>query len=179
SELREVLVNMVFNAVDAMPQGGRLMLSAEEVNNSIEIAISDTGIGMNPEIRSRVFDPFFTTKGKAGMGLGLAVCYGIIQRHEGSIEIDSEVGQGTTFRIRLPIAETKPQTEILKEPATLLTLVRNSLAPRILVVDDEACVRDLLVDILEGEGYEVTLAENGEEALKLFDSKIFKAVFTD
>src|SRR6266545_1232928 len=134
SELREVLVNMVFNAVDAMPEGGRLVLSAEEVNDSIEIAVSDTGMGMSPEIRSRIFDPFFTTKGKGGMGLGLAVCYGIIQRHEGTIEIESEVGQGTTFRIRLPIAEAKPQTEIAHHPPTRLTLVRDSKAPRILVV---------------------------------------------
>src|SRR4030095_7732440 len=82
SELREVLVNMVFNAVDAMPNGGQLTLSANEVNGTIEIAVADSGMGMSPEIRSRIFDPFFTTKGKAGMGLGLAVSYGIIKRHE-------------------------------------------------------------------------------------------------
>jgi signal transduction histidine kinase/ActR/RegA family two-component response regulator len=179
SELREVLVNMVFNAVDAMPEGGRLTLSAEDVNDSIEIAVSDTGMGMNPEIRSRVFDPFFTTKGKAGMGLGLAVCYGIIQRHEGSVEIESEVGQGTTFRIRLPIARVHSQAQTQYEPVTRLALVRNSKAPSILVVDDEKCVRELLIDILESEGFDVTLAENGEEALKLFDARRFKAVFTD
>src|SRR2546428_328280 len=103
SELREVLVNMVFNAVDAMPEGGRLTLAAEERDGSVEILVSDTGIGMSAEVRSRVFDPFFTTKGNAGMGLGLAVCYGIIQRHEGGIEVESEVGRGTTFRIKLPI----------------------------------------------------------------------------
>ena len=179
SELREVLVNMVFNAVDAMPEGGRLTLSAEDVNDSIEISVRDTGIGMDPEIRSRVFDPFFTTKGKTGMGLGLAVCYGIIQRHEGAINIESEVGRGTTFRIRLPIAETNVKAAILEEPSPRLTLVRNSLAPRILIVDDEECVRELLIDILESEGYKVIQAENGEEALKLFDAQPFKAVFTD
>src|ERR1051325_5880368 len=179
SELREVLVNMVFNAVDAMPEGGRLTLSAEEVNDSIAISVSDTGMGMNHDIRSRVFDPFFTTKGKAGMGLGLAVCYGIIQRHEGTIEIESEVGEGTTFRIRLPIAETVAKAEILEQSTPRLTLVRNSTAPRILVVDDEEAVRQLLMEILEIEGYEVTVAENGEEALRHFDAGRFKAVFTD
>jgi signal transduction histidine kinase/ActR/RegA family two-component response regulator len=179
SELREVLVNMVFNAVDAMPEGGRLTLSAEEVNDRIEIAVSDTGTGMSPETRSRVFDPFFTTKGKAGMGLGLAVCYGIIQRHEGVVEIESELGRGTTFRIRLPIGEAKLQTEAPQKLSVPLTLVRGTKAPGILVVDDEECVRNLLVDILESEGYEVTLAQNGEEALKLFDPRRFKAVFTD
>ena len=115
SELREVLVNMVFNAVDAMPEGGRLALSAEEVDGAIEIAVTDTGVGMSPDVSSRVFDPFFTTKGKAGMGLGLAVCYGIIQRHQGTVEVKSELGQGTTFRIRLPIAETKAITEAPEE----------------------------------------------------------------
>jgi signal transduction histidine kinase/ActR/RegA family two-component response regulator len=179
SELREVLVNMVFNAVDAMPEGGRLTLSAKETRGSIEIAVSDTGIGMSPEIRSRIFDPFFTTKGKAGMGLGLAVCYGIIQRHEGTIEIESEVGQGTSFRIKLPIAEAKPVTETPKEAGARLTLVPISSLPKILVVDDEQCIRELLIDILESEGYEVTLAENGEEALRFFDATSFRAVFTD
>jgi len=170
---------MVFNAVDAMPEGGRLTLSAEEVEGSVEIAISDTGMGMSPDVRSRIFDPFFTTKGKAGMGLGLAVCYGIIQRHNGTIEIKSEIGQGTRFSIRLPITEAKPKTEIQNEAGVRLTLVSNSIAPKILVVDDEQSVRGLLIEILESEGYEVTAAENGHEALQLFDAETFKAVFTD
>jgi signal transduction histidine kinase/ActR/RegA family two-component response regulator len=179
SELREVLVNMVFNAVDAMPAGGQLTLSANERDGFVEISISDTGTGMNQEVRSRVFDPFFTTKGEAGMGLGLAVCYGIIQRHEGTIEVESRSGQGTTFRIKLAIAEIKPAT--LTEVATgpRLTLVSSSNSPRILVVDDEECIRELLSDILDREGYEVTLAESGSEALELFDTQSFKAVFTD
>lgn len=179
SELREVLVNMVFNAVDAMPQGGRLTLSAEEVAGSIKISVADTGIGMSPEIRSRIFDPFFTTKGKAGMGLGLAVCYGIIQRHEGAVEVESELGQGTTFRISLPIAEGGMMTASQKESGTRLTLVSLSSLPKILVVDDEECVRELLIDILESEGFDVTLAENGEQALTFFNAIPFKAVFTD
>ncbi|MDQ2921773.1 MAG: ATP-binding protein [Acidobacteriota bacterium] len=179
SELREVLINMVFNAVDAMPEGGRLTLAAEERNGSVEISISDTGIGMTHEVRSRIFDPFFTTKGNAGMGLGLAVCYGIIQRHEGVIEVESEVGRGTTFLLRLPIAEAKalPVDELVSTPR--LTLVPTSNSPRILVADDESSVRELLGDILESEGFEVTLAENGHEALRLYDTGSFHAVFTD
>ncbi len=101
SELREVLVNMVFNAVDAMPDGGQLTLAAEDDNDCVVISVGDTGSGMAPEVKSRIFDPFFTTKGKAGMGLGLAVSFGIIRRHEGSVEVDSEVGVGTRFKIRL------------------------------------------------------------------------------
>ncbi|MGQ0763551.1 MAG: hybrid sensor histidine kinase/response regulator [Acidobacteriota bacterium] len=179
SELREVLVNIVFNAVDAMPEGGRLTLSAAEVNGAIELAVRDTGTGMSPEVRSRVFDPFFTTKGKAGMGLGLAVCYGIIQRHGGVIEIESEPGQGTTFLIKLPIAEAKAAPEPRIDIIPRLTLVPSPSLPAILVVDDERSVRELLAEILTGEGYDVTVAENGEEALKFFDAQTFTAVLTD
>lgn len=103
SELRDVLVNMVFNAVDAMPRGGQLTLSARDSGQHVIVSVADTGVGMLPEVRSRIFDPFFTTKGVEGMGLGLAVSYGTILRHEGTIEVDSEVGQGTTFRIILPL----------------------------------------------------------------------------
>jgi CheY-like chemotaxis protein len=179
SELREVLVNMVFNAVDAMPEGGTLTLSAEEVEGSIEIAVSDTGTGMSEEVRSRIFDPFFTTKGKAGLGLGLAVSYGIIRRHEGTVEAESEVGRGTTFKIRLPIASGAaklPPTGELIMPATMPA---NSNRTRILVVDDEEYVRELLRDVLENEGYQVVLADGGHEALALFDVMSFDAVFTD
>jgi len=179
SELREVLVNMVFNAVDAMPEGGQLALSAEEVDGSIEIAVSDTGVGMSPDVRSRVLEPFFTTKGEAGMGLGLAVCYGIIQRHQGSVEVKSELGQGTVFRIRLPIAEAKLTTNAQAETPARLKLVQSSNSPKILVVDDEQYVRELLADFLESEGFEVTLAENGTIALRLFEQQTFEAVFTD
>ncbi|HET9712734.1 MAG TPA: ATP-binding protein, partial [Pyrinomonadaceae bacterium] len=89
SELREVLVNMVFNAIDAMPEGGTLSLSTRTVNESVIVKVVDTGVGMYPEVRSRIFDPFFTTKGKAGLGLGLAVSFGIIRRHGGNIEVES------------------------------------------------------------------------------------------
>jgi CheY-like chemotaxis protein len=180
SEMREVLVNMVFNAVDAMPEGGRLTLSAQDIGDTVEICVIDTGTGMNSEVRSRIFDPFFTTKGNAGMGLGLAVCYGIIQRHQGTVEVESEVGEGTTFRIKLPVTEAKPAAEPETGPiVNHLTLVPDSSAPTILVVDDEQPVRELLSEILEGEGYLVKMAENGSDALKLFDSGNFQAVFTD
>jgi CheY-like chemotaxis protein/anti-sigma regulatory factor (Ser/Thr protein kinase) len=179
SELREVLVNMVFNAVDAMPEGGRLTLFAEQLDGFVQISVSDTGIGMTQEVRSRIFDPFFTTKGNAGMGLGLAVCYGIIQRHQGSIEVESEVGHGATFRIKLPVAEAQPVVKTPADTIARLKLVSNSTSPRILVVDDESSVRELLADILQSEGYEVSLAESGREALALFDTGNYEAIFTD
>jgi signal transduction histidine kinase/ActR/RegA family two-component response regulator len=176
-ELREVLVNMVFNAVDAMPLGGTLTLSTGEAGEEVEICVTDTGTGMSEEVRSRIFDPFFTTKGKAGMGLGLSVSYGIIRRHEGAVAVESEVGRGTTFRMRFPKAG---------EAALPLKAVPAPLPPshrtghlRILVVDDEDYVRELLSDILEREGCEVVLAAEGREAVELFEAQAFDAVFTD
>jgi signal transduction histidine kinase len=177
-ELREVLVNMVFNAVDAMPQGGTLTLSTRELGEEVEIRVTDTGTGMTEEVRAKVFDPFFTTKGKAGMGLGLSVSYGIIRRHEGQVEVASEVGRGTTFRVRLPKAGAAASlpAESVPPPEPPARDVRSL---RILVVDDEDYVRELLSDILEREGCEVTLAAEGREALRLYEAGEFDAVFTD
>ncbi|HEX8459450.1 MAG TPA: ATP-binding protein [Pyrinomonadaceae bacterium] len=178
SELREVLVNMVFNAVDAMPAGGTLTLATREVNGAVEISIADSGTGMSDEVRSRIFDPFFTTKGKTGMGLGLAVSYGIIRRHEGTVEVESETGRGTTFRITLPSAKTgvKPQAgSDGQQPAT----VAESFRTKFLVVDDEESVRELLHDILVAEGHEVIVAASGREALALFAETTFAAVLMD
>ncbi|HEX8559170.1 MAG TPA: ATP-binding protein, partial [Pyrinomonadaceae bacterium] len=180
SELREVLVNLVFNAVDAMPQGGTLTLSTRETNGAVELAVADTGVGMAEEVRSRVFDPFFTTKGKAGMGLGLAVSYGIIRRHEGGIEVESEVGRGTVFRIKLPAAGNVAAPEHTSEPPAITLMPQRPGATRFLVVDDEENVRGLLRDVLESEGYDVTLASGGREALEAFSAAgPFDALFTD
>jgi signal transduction histidine kinase/ActR/RegA family two-component response regulator len=176
-ELREVLVNMVFNAVDAMPEGGTLTLSTQESGGAVEICVSDTGTGMSEDVRSRIFDPFFTTKGKSGMGLGLSVSYGIIRRHEGSVEVESEVKKGTTFHLRFPKADGASVPARAAAPPQLHERADGSL--RILVVDDEDYVRELLYDILAREGCEVALASEGPEALRLFDAREFDAVFTD
>lgn len=185
SELREVLVNMVFNAVDAMPEGGTLTLSAEDIDESVVISVADTGSGMSPEVRSRIFDPFFTTKGKAGMGLGLAVSFGIIRRHEGTIAVDSEPGQGTKFRIILPACKIALSQEAAASQAASQELTPVSVErprenqPNILVVDDEQCVRELLRELLEAEGCRVYMAEGGREALALFEARKFDCVCTD
>ncbi len=188
SELREVLVNMVFNAIDAMPEGGTLSLTTRTVDESVIITIVDTGVGMYPEVRTRIFDPFFTTKGKAGLGLGLAVSFGIIRRHGGNIEVESQYGHGTEFRITLPLAKIVEKSVTQVEhatPALPQTISSTCLQPleqsqiRLLVVDDEVFVRDLLREILEGEQCEVFVAENGNEALSLFREIEFDGVFTD
>ena len=176
-ELREVLVNMVFNAVDAMADGGTLTLSTHDGEDEVVMTVSDTGTGMSEEVRSRIFDPFFTTKGKAGMGLGLSVSYGIIRRHEGRVEVESEVGKGTTFRMTFPVVG-ESDTQRINDTGPLLA-ERADGSLRILVVDDEDYVRELLADILEREGCQVSLAGEGREALQLFDSAEYDAVFTD
>ena len=183
SELREVLVNMVFNAVDAMPEGGTLSLSSRVVGESVVITVADSGIGMYPEVRSRVFDPFFTTKGKAGLGLGLAVSFGIIRRHRGNVEVESQHGRGTKFIITLPVASMSSGVDIetaggeFIHPASLALPEQNPL--KVLVVDDEDFVRELLKEILEFEGCAVSIAQNGDEALQLFQQSHFDGVFTD
>ena len=178
-ELREVLVNMIYNAVDAMPSGGEVRVSTQETRERVVLCITDTGTGMTPETKQRLFDPFFTTKGKAGTGMGLAVSFGIIRRHEGSIEVDSEPGRGTTFRISLPNvtpAVTSDEPNVVT-PGTTTSEDKT----RVLVVDDETHVREVLIEALEAEGCEVISAPSGEVALALFDQYEgrFDAVFTD
>jgi signal transduction histidine kinase/CheY-like chemotaxis protein len=179
SELRDVLVNMIFNAVDAMPAGGQITLAAEQRDEKVTITVKDTGSGMDSEVRSRVFDPFFTTKGVEGMGLGLAVSYGVIRRHSGTIRVESEVGHGSTFQIILPLTEcAELSSNDAGEGASVVRDQRCRMT-KILVVDDEEPVRELLCDILEDEGVEVTLAANGAEALARFEAGKFDAVLTD
>jgi signal transduction histidine kinase/CheY-like chemotaxis protein len=179
AELRDVLVNMIFNAVDAMPKGGVLRLASEDRNGWAAIEVSDTGVGMTEEVRARVFDPFFTTKSAGGMGLGLAVSYGVVSRHGGSIEVESEVGRGTTFRIKLPAAESSQGVVVDVEEAEGGDRFQRSKMAKILVVDDEEAVRQLLCEILEDAGCEAVQAGSGREALALFEAEKFDAVFTD
>jgi signal transduction histidine kinase/CheY-like chemotaxis protein len=179
SELRDVLVNVIFNAVHAMPMGGNLTLSAEVVDDQVVLSVIDTGVGMPPEVRSRVFDPFFTTKGVEGMGLGLAVAYGVIRRHQGTFEVESEVGKGSAFRITLPVAAASAGIHNNFKPGVASTPPRRTNMTRILVVDDEEEVRNLLRDILEDADCEAVTASQAYEGLKLFDEGGFDAVFTD
>ena len=179
-ELREVLVNMIYNAVDAMPSGGEVRVSTQETRDRVIIQITDTGTGMGPEVKQRLFDPFFTTKGKAGTGMGLAVSFGIIRRHEGSIEVDSEVGRGTTFKISLPkVTSALQEGKGVTAAEASVSVSEDKL--RVLVVDDETHVREVLIEALEAEGCEVVSAQSGEIALALFDQHQgkFDGIFTD
>jgi CheY-like chemotaxis protein len=175
SELREVLTNIIFNAVDAMPRGGALTLTTQpQAEDWVEVRIADTGIGMTDEVKKRVFDPFFTTKGVTNSGLGMSVSYGIIRRHGGEILIESEPGKGTTFVIHLPTGYEEEQAAVRE-----VTPVKESRQARILVIDDEDSVRDVLSRILKTKGHRVVVASNGEEGIERFRSELFDLVFTD
>jgi len=173
SDLREVFTNIFNNAIDAMSQGGNITIQTLQENSHITAYVKDSGIGIPEPIRDMIFDPFFTTKGVESTGLGLSVSYGIITRHRGTITVDSTEGQGTTFSIRLPISEN-----IIKEnkPQPISRMQRKA---RILVIEDERGVRELLSDILTGGGHEVETAPNGREGMKIFKKGKFDLVFTD
>ena len=173
SELREVFVNLIVNAIDAMPHGGNLTISCEPYGEHVYMRFTDTGTGMTDEVRDRIFEPFYTTKGMQGTGLGLAISYGIIERHGGHINLTSEVGKGTTFEIDMPIA--KPDfVEVSENIAPIETA---SLS--ILAVDDESIVLNTLGEMLSELEHRVVLAENGRDALEKLGGQHFDLVFTD
>ena len=170
----------MINAIEASPDGDTIKLSAVSEDQRVVVQVIDRGHGVAPSHIDRLFDPFFTTKGKAGTGMGLAVSFGIIRRHEGSIEVDSEPGRGTTFKISLP--KVMPAATTAAEASTEAPGVSTCEDKvRVLVVDDETHVREVLIEALEAEGCEVISAQSGEIALALYDQYEgkFDAVFTD
>ncbi len=173
SEMREVIANMIFNAIEAMPEGGKIEIQTFQKNEKVYIQISDTGIGMTEEVRKKVFEPFFTTKPFSNTGLGLSMSYGIIKRFGGEIEVESQVGKGTTFTISLPIGLEG------KEEVDVYPIIKKGREARILVIDDEESVRTVLSRILSQINHRVTTAENGEEGIRLFREKDFDMVLTD
>ena len=172
SELREALTNLVFNAVDAMPEGGLITLYTRREASNVVLEIRDTGTGMNPEVRNRCLEPFFSTKGDKGTGLGLSMVFGIIKRHDGELEIESDSGKGTTFRIRLPSLVPTLVEGASEEKACERVL-------DILVIDDEEDSRTVVTKFLASDGHRVTAATSGDEALKVFGKGRFDVVLTD
>ena len=173
AEVREVLTNLIFNAVDAMPEGGTLTLRTRSDGQHVVVEVSDTGTGMTDEVLRRCLEPFFSTKLERGTGLGLAMVYGIIQRHQGTLAIESEPGQGTTFILRLPVY-TEQGVERRSQAGEVL-----SRRLQILVVDDEPPVREVITAYLAGDGHTVETASNGSEGLEKFLAGGFDVVVTD
>jgi signal transduction histidine kinase/ActR/RegA family two-component response regulator len=164
NEIREALINLIFNAVDAMPDGGPLTVRTRvaEERGVVQVEVSDTGIGMDEETRRRCLEPFFTTKGERGTGLGLAMVYGTMQRHNADIEIESAVGRGTTMRLSFSIPTTPRAGPVASTGATAVTPLR------ILVVDDDPLVLRSLRDALETDGHNVATADGGQAGIDTF-----------
>jgi PAS domain S-box-containing protein len=186
SEIREALINLIFNAVDAMPSGGVLTLRTRIVERSlgppklrrVVVEVADSGVGMDEDTRRRCLEPFFTTKGERGTGLGLAMVYGTVQRHSADIEIESMAGMGTTVRLTFAVP-VEVATDVAPEtPRPLPSRFR------ILVVDDDPLVIRVLCDSLEKDGHDVTTANGGEAGIEAFSAaqrqgKPFAVVITD
>ena len=180
-QIEQVIMNLVVNAQDAMPDGGKLTIETGEAfldeeyavihrgvkpGKYVVLAISDTGHGMDAATREQIFDPFFSTKGEFGTGLGLATVYGIVTQHGGNIWTYSEPGQGTTFKVYLPIPrEIQSESEVERKSITNLQGTEN-----VLLVEDNEQVRNLVSDILKRYGYTVLAASSGEDALKVMES---------
>jgi signal transduction histidine kinase len=174
AELREVLLNLVFNALDAMPEGGRLTVKCRADAENAYLSVADSGPGISESVLPRIFEPFFTTKGPQASGLGLSVSYGIVRRHGGDLAVTSRSGQGSVFTVRLPLAPAAAAGG--EERAPELPRGRRL---RVLVVDDEDVVRETLRDICSDEGHHVLEAHSAREALELLTSHAVDVVCTD
>src|SRR3984893_3936819 len=174
SALREVVTNLLFNAVDAMPEGGRISLETSIENESAAIRVIDTGTGMTESVRQRCLEPFFSTKGDRGTGLGLSMVYGIVERHRGQLEIQSTLGKGTTFVIRLPLAE-----EMAASESAIAIAPKQNSPLNVLIVDDEARSREVLSAYLRSDNHSVSTAVSGREALEKFRRRHFDLVVMD
>jgi PAS domain S-box-containing protein len=173
-DFKEMLTNLIFNAVDAMPSGGHIHLSVKQEEDKILLAVQDNGEGLSKEETTQIFNPYFTTKGRGHAGLGLSIAKRFVQRYGGSIMVESVKGAGTTFKVEFPLLTTTdpeklPQANKQAQPAKL----------QILVVDDEPLVRSLLKQILENAGHDVTEAGDGQEGVRCFRENNFDLVITD
>ncbi len=175
AELREVVANLVFNAVDAMPEGGTITLRTRRTDSGrVCLEVADTGIGMSQETRRRCLEPFFTTKHEAGKGLGLSMVYGVVKRHDGELNIHTAPGDGATISICLPAVEP---VAIASAPEGATPRSRRSL--RVLLVEDDPAVREAVSEYLRCDSHEVSTAVTGREGLEKFVEGNFDLVVTD
>lgn len=173
AELRDVFVNLILNAVQALPNGGRITIDSECVQDEIIVRVRDTGTGMTDAVRKRIFEPLFTTKGGRGSGMGLAVAFGVIQEHDGSITARSELDRGTTFTLSFPIASAQHP---VRESASIS---EKTHPVSVLVVDDEKMVLTVIDRLLSLRGHSVSSVESARAALEELDAGTFDVVITD
>jgi PAS domain S-box-containing protein len=176
--LREALTNLIMNAVDALPRGGTIRLRVLQSEDHAAIEVVDDGVGMPPEVQSRMFEPFFTTKGDKGTGLGLATVFGVVERLGGQVRVQSTPGEGTTFRLQFQAIAAMPErAEVPASKTRHAVLPQRQL--RILAVDDEPALTKAVVRLLRPIGHVVTTASSGEEALERLAEDAFDVVLSD
>ena len=173
SDLRSALTNLIFNAVDAMPDGGTLTIATQEVDQWVRIGVTDTGVGMTEETKSRALEPFYSTKADGGAGLGLATVFGIVSRHGGEIDFRSELGKGSEFTVLLP------RQKVTAAPSNDPSDQKTSQTLHALVAEDEPRMRDLINEYLTRDGHTVESAPDGLAALRKFQAGDFDLVITD
>ena len=176
SRLRDVLMNLISNAVDALPGGGAIRLTVGVETGSAVIRVIDSGVGMSAEVQARIFEPFYTTKGASGTGLGLSMAFGIVEQHGGSVSVHSVPSKGTTlqltFPLHVPALVPVPTPEPPVRPARIAPL-------RVLAVDDEPSMTKAVVRMLRPAGHIVSAACSGEEALEKLATDTFDVVISD
>lgn len=173
TEIRDVFINIINNALDAMPNGGNISFGTWSNEDTLFVSISDTGNGMSEETRYHIFDPFFTTKCPEGTGLGMSIAFGTITRHGGKIEVESEWMKGSTFTLQFPIANRKAC------PTSTLEQGKKKKTLHILVVDDEDDICHMLDEFLSRNGHKVKIVNNGADALEIIKVEVFDLVLSD
>jgi len=178
----QVLMNLALNARDAMPQGGRITFESQVVASQVVLKVRDTGTGMSPEVQAKIFEPFFTTKGIGkGTGLGLSMAYATVKQSQGEITVESEAGKGTAFTILLPLAVSSASPQTVKTSKSPAAPVVPTGSETILVVEDEAPLQEVIVQLLTLHGYKVLTAGDGVQALKVINEDLARVdlVLTD
>ncbi len=175
SKIHQVLMNLAFNAKDAMPKGGTLTFGLFMENNHVVMEVRDTGVGIPDNIKDKIFDPFFTTKGPKGTGLGLSQVYGVVKEHGGEVKVESEVGRGTSFRLIFPKSKESFRDKEKKEVATMHEELKGS----VVVVDDNIDFLNVLKTYLEAKGFNVSTFSKGEEALSFLEKNKVHVAFVD
>ncbi|MBW1800536.1 MAG: PAS domain S-box protein [Deltaproteobacteria bacterium] len=170
--IQDVIINLIMNALDAMPRGGELYVTTEQNMGSGYIYIQDNGVGIPDQLDGHILEPFFTTKAMNGTGLGLSICYAIVKRHRGDLEVTGKKGQGTTITVRLPLAGDG----IKKKSGSLKRKIKNA---RILIIESHVMISDLLSQILKGKGYRVVTATTDLEGLERIKNQRFDMVVAD
>ena len=174
SELREVVINIINNSIDAMPDGGKIEVSIKADEDKVSIIISDNGIGIEDDIKDKIFDPFFSTKGVKRSGLGMSLSYSIMARHDGEILVDSCVGKGTTMHVKMPLFD-----EEVEQCDDKGAVVIESLSANILIIEDEDVILDMMKILLESRGHNVFVSQDSSVGIEMYENNMYDIVLCD